>query len=225
LAAIAGVSIPADSNTVEVIATLKSRKFIDRFLSDKDLLPVLFEDLWDSENGKWLVADENEQPTREATFKSFSKLMKVNHDKETGLITLSISWKDPQVAAAWANDLVRRLNEGLQNEAIGDSQKRIGYLKKELGKTSTVQDIQVLYSLLEAEKQKAMLANVNEEFALKVIDPAVAPELREEPKRRLIVLLGGVCGGFLGIFAVLLGKFLKKLKERASDGSALEASG
>ena len=49
-----------------------------------------------------------------------------------------------------------------------------------------------------------MLANVNEDFALEVIDPAVAPETREKPKRKLIVALGGVCGGFLGIFAVFL---------------------
>ena len=82
----------------------------------------------------------------------------------------------------------------------------------------------VLYSLLESEEQKAMLANVNEEFALKVIDPAVAPELRESPKRKLMVVLGGVCGVFLGIFAVFLRKFLKKLKEQGSDDSVLETS-
>ena len=45
----------------------------------------------------------------------------------------------------------------------------------------------VLYNLLESEKQKAMLANVNEDFALEVIDPAVAPQTREKPKRKLIV--------------------------------------
>ena len=70
----------------------------------------------------------------------------------------------------------------------------------------------VLYNLLESEKQKAMLANVNEDFALEVIDPAVAPKTRENPKRKLIVVLGGVCGGFLGIFTVLIAQFLKKLK-------------
>ena len=70
----------------------------------------------------------------------------------------------------------------------------------------------VLYNLLESEKQKAMLANVNEDFALEVIDPAVVPEQRENPNRKLIVALGGVCGGFLGIFAVFCFQFLKKLK-------------
>ena len=36
LAAMVGVSIPADSNQEVVIATLKSRKFINRFLSEKN---------------------------------------------------------------------------------------------------------------------------------------------------------------------------------------------
>jgi uncharacterized protein involved in exopolysaccharide biosynthesis len=70
----------------------------------------------------------------------------------------------------------------------------------------------VLYNLLESEKQKAMLANVNEDFALEVIDPAVPPETSEKPKRKLIVALGGVCGGFLGVFAVFFAQFLQKLK-------------
>jgi uncharacterized protein involved in exopolysaccharide biosynthesis len=75
----------------------------------------------------------------------------------------------------------------------------------------------VLYNLLESEKQKAMLANVNEDFALEVIDPAVAPEIREKPKRKLIVALGGVCGGFLGVFAVFFTQFLQKLKSTNSE--------
>jgi len=52
---------------------------------------------------------------------------------------------------------------------------------------------------------------VNEDFALEVIDPAVAPESRSKPNRKLIVVLGGVCGVFLGIFAIFFGQFLHKL--------------
>ena len=70
----------------------------------------------------------------------------------------------------------------------------------------------VLYNLLESEKQKAMLANVNEDFALEVIDPAVAPESRAKPNRKLIVVLGVVCGILIGIFAVFLGQFIKKVQ-------------
>ena len=62
-----------------------------------------------------------------------------------------------------------------------------------------------------------MLANVNEDFALEVIDPAIAPEMVYKPKRNLIISFGGLCGVFLGIFVVFFGKFIQKLKSSADS--------
>jgi uncharacterized protein involved in exopolysaccharide biosynthesis len=213
LAAMAGISIPSDSNVEQVVATLNSRKFLRTYINQNKLIPVLFDEIWDADNQVWLVQSVEDEPTEQKAINLFNEdILSVNEDKKSGLITLSISWKDPQVAAQWANDLVKQLNEQLREQAIADSRKRVGYLEQELAKT-TLQDMRaVLYNLLESEKQKAMLANVNEDFALEVIDPAVAPETREKPKRKLIIALGGVCGGFLGIFAVFFGQFLQKLK-------------
>ena len=212
LAAMAGISIPNDSNVEQVIATLKSGKFLQVFIERNKLLSVLFEDIWDSKNQTWIVESAEHQPTTQKGIGFFKTILSVAEDKKTGLITLSISWKDPEVAAQWANDLVKQLNDQLREQAIADSKKRIGYLEQELAKT-TLQDMRtVLYKLLESEKQKAMLANVNEDFALKVIDPAIVPEARAQPNRRLIVVLGTMCGGFLGILAVLFLQFLQKCK-------------
>jgi uncharacterized protein involved in exopolysaccharide biosynthesis len=212
LAAIAGISIPSDSNVEQVVATLKSRKFLSQYINRQNLLPVLFEEIWDAEKEVWLIETSDSEPTLQSGVNAFRGNLSVDEDKKSGLINLSISWKDPVVAAEWANDIVKQLNEQLREKAIADSQKRVGYLEQELAKT-TLQDMRtVLYNLLESEKQKAMLANVNEDFALEVIDPAVAPETREKPKRKFIVALGGVCGGFLGIFAVFFAQFLRKLK-------------
>ena len=212
LAAMAGISIPSDSNVEQTVATLESRKFLSQYIDRKKLLPVLFEEIWDAESQSWLVQNQEDEPTKQKAVAAFKEILSVDEDKKSGLISLSISWKDPAVAAEWSNDLVKQLNEQLREKAITDSQKRVGYLEQELAKT-TLQDMRtVLYNLLESEKQKAMLANVNEDFALEVIDPAITPETREKPKRKLIVALGGVCGGFLGIFAVFLAEFMKKLK-------------
>jgi uncharacterized protein involved in exopolysaccharide biosynthesis len=220
LAAMAGISIPSDSNVEQVVATLNSRKFLRQYIDNKKLLPVLFEEIWDEASQSWLVQTQEDEPTEQKAITYFKDdLLAISEDKKSGLITLSISWKDPEVAAEWANDLVKQLNEQLREQAIADSQKRVGYLEQELVKT-TLQDMRaVLYNLLESEKQKAMLANVNEDFALEVIDPAVAPETREKPKRKLIIALGGVCGGFLGIFAVFFFQFLQKLKSPSAQGS------
>jgi len=216
LAAMAGVTIPANSNIERVLATLETRVFLKEFVEKKNLLPVIFEDFWDATSNSWKLQVDEEGFITEDGISPLRGAIEVDQDK-SGLITLSISWKDPEVAAQWANDLVKQLNEQLREQAIADSKKRVGYLEQELAKT-TLQDMRaVLYNLLESEKQKAMLANVNEDFALEVIDPAVAPETREKPKRKLIVALGGVCGGFLGIFAVFFAQFLKKLKSPNSE--------
>lgn len=211
LAAMAGVTIPADSNIERVLATLESRVFLKKFIEEKSLLPIIFEDFWDAASNSWELLVGQEAFIPKDGIATIRGAIEVDQDK-SGLITLSISWKDPEVAAQWANDLVKQLNEQLREQAIADSKKRVGYLEQELAKT-TLQDMRaVLYNLLESEKQKAMLANVNEDFALEVIDPALAPETREKPKRKLIVALGVVCGGFLGIFAVFFTQFLRKLK-------------
>jgi uncharacterized protein involved in exopolysaccharide biosynthesis len=212
LAAMAGISIPSGSNTEQVIATLESRKFLTLFINNNKLLPVLFEDLWDAAKNAWILESDQDEPSPNDGYSALGNAITIDEDKKSGLITLSISWRDPEIAAQWANDLVKQLNEQLREQAIQDSKKRVGYLEQELAKTTLKDMRDVLYNLLESEKQKAMLANVNEDFALEVIDPAVAPEVREKPKRKLIVALGGVCGGFLGIFAVFFLQFLKKLK-------------
>jgi uncharacterized protein involved in exopolysaccharide biosynthesis len=215
LAAMAGVTIPADSNVERVLATLETRVFLKKFIEEKNLLPFIFEDFWDAASNSWKLPVDQDALIPEDGISPLRRAIELNQDKG-GLITLSISWKDPQVAAQWANDLVKQLNEQLREQAIADSRKRVGYLEQELAK-NTLQDMRaVLYNLLESEKQKAMLANVNEDFALEVIDPAVAPETREKPKRKLIVALGGVCGGFLGIFAVFFAQFFQKLKSSNS---------
>ena len=81
-------------------------------------------------------------------------------------------------------------------------------MEQKLAKT-TLQDMRaVLYNLLESEKQQAMLANVNEDFALEVIDPAVAPNLRK-PNRKNSCVLAGFAECFLGVFAVFFRQFFK----------------
>jgi LPS O-antigen subunit length determinant protein (WzzB/FepE family) len=61
-----------------------------------------------------------------------------------------------------------------------------------------------MYNLIETETKTLMLANARVEYAFTVVDPAVAPEIRTSPKRKLIVLSGGVLGGLFGVFAVFV---------------------
>jgi uncharacterized protein involved in exopolysaccharide biosynthesis len=63
-----------------------------------------------------------------------------------------------------------------------------------------------------------MLAEVQEEFIFKVVDPAVVPELKAGPKRALICVLGTLLGGMLGVAIVLV-----RFAFRKEDIEALES--
>ena len=143
LAAMAGISIPSDSNVEQVVATLKSKKFLRQYIDGKKLLPLLFEEIWDAENQSWLLKTQEDEPTEQKAVNAFKEILSVDEDKKSGLISLSISWKDPVVAAEWVNDLVKQLNEQLRSKAIADSRKRVGYLEQELAKT-TLQDMRAM---------------------------------------------------------------------------------
>jgi uncharacterized protein involved in exopolysaccharide biosynthesis len=212
LASLAGFPMASNTADEEIIATLRSRQFIIRFLSDNNLLPILFHQEWDTGNDSWKETIPDGFPSDDSAYRAFSGIMKVGQTKASGLILLSVYWKDPKLAVEWTNQLVNRLNDDLQRKAIDDSKKRIVYLEQELAKTKTKDMLNVLYSLIEQEKQKEMLANVNDEFALKVIDPAVVPEFRYSPNRSQIVLLGAASGFFLGILILFSREFIRKVR-------------
>ena len=188
LASLAGVTLGETNNrSVEALATLQSRALTDAFVSDKNLLPVLFPQKWDSARKAWKVSDSKRTPTLWDANELFStKIRRVVEDKKTGLITLAIDWTDPSVAAEWVTELVARTNSSLRARAIQRSERNVAYLQDELNRTSIVELRQAIFHLVEREIQQSMLAKTSSDYAFKVIDPAVVPKKKIRPKRLLI---------------------------------------
>lgn len=204
LASLAGISLPG-AGEQEPVAVLKSREFARAFITDLNLMPVFLKDAESS--GKPL-------DIRDAVRVFDTSVRTVSEDKKTGLVTLSIRWKDPDTAAEWANLLVQRLNDRLRQQALAESERNVAYLQKEMATTSVVSLQQSMGRVLEGEMQKLMLARGNEEFAFKVIDRATPPKLRESPKRSLIAIVSLLAGGFLGVLVVFLRKAIQNRPKR-----------
>jgi uncharacterized protein involved in exopolysaccharide biosynthesis len=203
LASLAGISLPG-AGEGEPVAVLKSKDFARAFITDLNLMPVLFEG-----------ADVGDKkPDIRDAVAAFDGVRSVAEDKKTGLVTLSIRWKDPDTAAEWANVLVKRLNDRLRTQAQEESERNVAYLQREIAATSVVSLQQSMGRVLEGEMQKLMLARGNEEFAFKVIDRATPPKQRETPKRTLIALVSMLAGGFLGILVVFLRKAIANRPKR-----------
>lgn len=202
LAALAGVSI-GGSGGAEAIAVAKSREFARAFIADFQLLPVLFPEEWDVQNGRWRGDDPGKWPDMRDAVKFFHQdVLRVSDDANTGLVTLAIEWTDPELASEWASELVRRLNAKVRERALLEAETNVAYLQAELAQTNVITLQQSIGRLLENELQKLMLARGNEEFAYRVIDSAYPPKERVRPRRALIAILGTIVGGMLGVFAV-----------------------
>ena len=118
-----------------------------------------------------------------------------------------MDWSDPTIAAEWANNMIADLNNHIRNQAIEETQKNIYFLEQQLDATSQVNAQTVIYNLIEEQTKKIMLANVRAEYAFKIIDPAIVPEMKFKPSRTRIVITGFVLGAAVGFFLILLRNF------------------
>ena len=202
LASLAGVSIPGDSKKYEAIAVLQSELITEKYIHDNDLLPIIFHKRWNGELGKWREANSEKIPTLWEANDYFKHIRSVSTDTKTGLTTMSVTWNDPKVAAAWVNDLIKLTNEYLRAKAVRESEANMAYLNEQILKTDAVALKQGLYNMLQGELNKAMVAKGPEEFALKTIDPAVAPDKPSSPKPVTWTLFGLFIGLLFGLIFV-----------------------
>lgn len=79
---------------------------------------------------------------------------------------------------------------------------------------------QKVYELLTQQLEVAKIDEAKEDIAFQVIDPAIPPEKRIKPKRRLNVMLAGVVSLFAGIFLVFFLEYLENLKKREEEDKA-----
>jgi capsular polysaccharide biosynthesis protein len=201
LAEMAGLSLGQGSKQ-EPLGVLRSDGFARRFLEQNNLVAVLAEEAGEIPDEAPGAPDRKVQRVVE-TFKD--SVLSIAEDKKTGLVTVSIEWKDPVIAAKWANAIARQLNEEMRQRALNEATRNVNYLQDQLEHTETVSLQQAIARLIESEMQKLMLAQGTDEYALRVIDNAEPPSLRSRPKRTMLVLAAftaSLIASLLGAIAI-----------------------
>jgi hypothetical protein len=199
IASIVGVELPGEGGKkAEAFATLTSKGFAAEFITSENLMPILFADKWDASRRSWRAGIK--PPTLEAGVKKFTAAVRtIAQDKKTGMVKITVDWYSPELVAAWANRMLEMANDRLRTAAIRDADRSIDYLNKELAKTNVVEMQHAIYRVIEDQVNKSMLANVQREYAFKVIDPAVVPVLKAGPHRSILTLVGAAVGFFIGL--------------------------
>jgi uncharacterized protein involved in exopolysaccharide biosynthesis len=205
IASIAGLSMGGDSRKAEAVATLRSEVLARAYVQKKNLLPVLYADKWDAAAGKWREQAPSRVPTLWKASQLIDKTIRsVTENPKTGLVTLTITWTDPKLAAEWANDLVTATNDHLRAKAVVQIERNIDFLKQQAAATDIAEVRSAIYSILESEIKNAMLARGTDEYALKVIDPAVPPERHTSPRLSIWVGVALLSGLTVAVLFVLL---------------------
>lgn len=224
LASLAGINLKSDKadKTAITVEIGKSRQFLSHFIRKHQLeVPliaasradkvtgelILNDDIYDLTNKKWVREVPNGksvEPTDWELVEAFRKLASVSQDSKSGLVTVVVDFYSPQLAKQWVDWLVSDLNATMKKRDQNDAIRNITYLKSQLEKTSVADMQTVFYQLIEGQTKTLMLAEVNQEYVFKTLDPAVVAEEKLKPKRALIVVLGTLLGAMFGTMLLLV---------------------
>ena len=226
IASIAGINLDSgQENKIDfAIATLKSRYFIELIANSiDDFAPILIaskryddinkliifdEDIYNSKTKEWVREVEppfSPEPSLLELHRVFnSEVMSVNVDKQTGFITISIELISSYHAKNFLDQVINNLNEISRKNALLEADRYLGFLESELSKVSTLSIKDSLSKLVDIELNKKMMAEVNKDYLLKVIDPPFVPEKKSRPSRSIICIIGFIFGLILSISIVFI---------------------
>jgi uncharacterized protein involved in exopolysaccharide biosynthesis len=206
LATLAGVGTPnKDPLTDEAVGILASRHFIQGFLTDEKLLPVLYYTKWDAGRNEWKVPLKR-QPTMGRAFKFFvKKIMTITTDRKSGLITIMIEWRDREAAARWANELIKRLNQEMSARAKVNADRYVAYLENARENSRLVETRDAINKLILEQIKQSMVATVSDQYAFRVVDPAIPADWNDpvRPNKPLFAAAGTVAGILLSCLAIV----------------------
>lgn len=198
IAGLMGLNLGGSKVRDESLAVLRSRAFVSEFIQRNELLPQL------SKAKALPFTTPRVLKMQDAIDYFESKVRTIYDDKKLGIVRITLRWQDAETAANLANDMARQLNLKVRGQVIQEATDNIAYLRSELEKSQLVSLSQAIGSLLEGELKRLMVARGGEEYAFRVLDPAL-PAIRQVwPRPVFMAALGIVIGGMLAFLSLLL---------------------
>ena len=152
--------------TDKLVTILNSRTIAEGVIKKMDLIKVLFKDVWDEKTEQW---KSKKPPTLQDTVQTLQKgLVKITDDRK-GLISISVEYKDPKLAADIANEYTAALHQFLNVNAISLAKRNRIFLEKQLATTKV--DLQRAEEDLKGyqTKKKIVAMNAQAEGAIKAL--------------------------------------------------------
>jgi hypothetical protein len=197
---------PGEALTNEALATLRSRAFLEKFIQEENLLPVLYWKDWDPARRDW-NPNLKKVPTLSRAWKKFrDDVLRIEEVRGKGLYIVSVEWTDRKVPAAWLDKLINRLNRVMRDREMMEAQGVLKYLRTQVEQTDSVEIRSSLFKLTESQLRRGAMASVREDYAFRVIDPPFISDADQfvYPRRVFIVALSILLGAVLAIVAAMI---------------------
>ncbi len=234
LANMAGISLPNVSGNMSdfVVAKILSKDFYNHMNTFQGVTEkILAVDYYDQANKKLIFDAKKFNPEKDIwvreppkgrqvdpTYLEVYEAILKNHlniskDNKTNFISISFTHESPYFAYDFLSLLINELNSLSRKNDLKQSKNALAYLKNQLENTSEVDIRDSINMLIESELKVQMYANINENYLITPIDPPHFPEIKSEPTRSIICIIGALIGFIVGlIFALLSSIYFKKDK-------------
>jgi uncharacterized protein involved in exopolysaccharide biosynthesis len=195
-----GLSAPDTSDSSEVVSLLESNVIKTRIFKKCGLLPFLVQE--EDLKGK----SENERLWE--GIRRLRKTLRVDFNRKDNIIELSMQHREPAVAVRVLSCMLEELTGQMTGEArrVADTNRR--YLESLIDETSDPFIRAKIYSLIAEQIQTAMLTEVKENFAFKVIDPPLEPDRKVKPNILLNIATSFIFASFVGAGVIFLREYL-----------------
>lgn len=217
VASLAGINIDGGGDTDKgavAIELMHSWHFIEKFIVDHDLSPLLFAvrewdlesktilfdvDIYDVKSGRWRG---DHRPTSWELFEKFTNSLSVVKDSKTGFVRISFTHFSPKEASAILTALISAVNIYMKDQDKEAALQSIQYLKKQIGLTTNESMKSIFYQLIEEQTKSLLLTEIRSDYVLQIIAPPMEPQMRSSPNRIAMTLSGAVVGALLSLFTL-----------------------
>lgn len=188
------------------LAVMRTRPFAEYTIREFRLMP-------------FLTAEGNERKLAEDKLDDAVKIlldgMKIEKaTKEVGSgLRISFVSKSPEFSAKMVETLVKSINRYSQSDTIERAKKDVEMAKIQLQQTPVALMQKALWDIIAQKTMEIILAQAQDDFSFRTIEPAVIPKRKVKPSRGVIVVGFTSLGFLIGTVGVLLWtrpSFLKK---------------
>lgn len=223
VASLAGINLTSSGGVSKAnlaIQIIKSRDFFAHLVNDDNVLLNLssvksynpetkktefVDNIYDFESKKWLkdINGISQKPNFLKTYEDYLYMLSIGHNNKTGFLNLSFQHPSPLFTKDFINLIIHELNIIMKDKDLNQSKKAIEYLSEQLNKNSYMKIDKSISNMIESNLYTNMMASIDTEYFVKVIDKPYEPEFKIAPVRWLICILGTISGFVLSLLLSL----------------------